>query len=295
MTMRTGLGIVWSACAFVVASEAFAQDSGALARFSEGGVVRIGYREGAVPFSWSTGGAAPRGYSIELCLAIVEDLSKALAKPLRVEYRPVTAETRLDLVTEGRIDLECGSTSVTEERQARVAFSPLMFVGGTRLMVKRSSALHSLRDLGGKTVVAVAGTSNARALLGQANRVRDLRVRMTRTYDEALTMVDTDSAEAFAGDDVLIAGLLAERQWRERYIMVGDPLTKETYGIAFARGDPALAAAVKATFVRLATSGELRRMYGKWFLQPLPTGFTLGLPMSAHLTSAFRDLGLPPE
>jgi ABC-type amino acid transport substrate-binding protein len=248
-----------------------------------------------VPFSWTRAGAAPRGYSIDLCLAIVEDLAKAAGKPLRVEYRVVTPETRLDLVAEGRIDLECGSTTVTEEREKRVAFSPLIYVGGTRLLVKRGNAVYSLRDLTGKTVVAVAGTTNARALLAQAGRTRDVRLRTTRGYDEAVTMLDTENADALAADDVLLAGLLIERRWHDRYIVVGDPITREPYAIAFPRDDAALAAAVYATFARLATSGELRRVYGKWFLQPLPTGGTLGLPMGAHLSSVFKELGLPPE
>ena len=278
-----------------VAPSVRAAEPGTLARIKESGTVRIGYRENAAPFSWSTAGAAPRGYSIDLCLAIVEDLSMAAGKPLRVQYRMVTPETRLDMVTQGHIDLECGSTTVTEERQARVAFSPLIFVGGTRLLVKRGNALYSLRDLSGKTVVAVAGTTNARALLAQAGRTRDIRLRTTRSYDEAVTMLDTDNADALAADDVLLAGLLIERRWQDRFIVVGDPLTREPYAIAFPRDDAALAASVHGTFVRLATTNELRRVYGKWFLQPLPTGAALGLSMGAHLSSVFKELGLPPE
>jgi glutamate/aspartate transport system substrate-binding protein len=293
--VRALVALLCTAFALGAAPEGLASDAGTLAKIKESGTVRIGFRENAVPFSWSAAGASPRGYSIDLCLAIVEDLSKAAGKALRVAYVPVTPESRLDLVTQGRIDLECGSTTVTEERQARVAFSPLIFVGGTRLLVKRGNAIYSLRDMGGKTVVAVAGTTNARALLAQGSRARDMRVRTSRGYDEAITMLDTDNADALAADDVLIAGLIAERRWQDRFIMVGDPITREPYAIAFPRDDAALAAAVHATFARLATSGDLRRIYGKWFLQPLPTGATLGLPMGVHLSSVFKELGLPPE
>lgn len=295
MSARTGLAGFAAVVALGGAPPEVAAQSTAIDRMRESGVVRIGFRDGAMPFAWNSGGAAPHGYSIDLCHAIVEDLSRLAGKPLRVEYRVVTPETRLEAVTQGRIDLECGSTTVTEERQARVAFSPFIFVGGTRLLVRRGNPLHSLRDLSGKTVVAVAGTTNARALLAQAGRNRNLRVRTARGYDEAITMLDTDNADALAADDVLLAGMVAGRGWQDKYIMVGDPLTREPYAIAFARDDPALAASVNATFIRLATSGELRRMYAKWFLQPLPGGATLGLPMGAHLSSVFRDLGLPPE
>jgi ABC-type amino acid transport substrate-binding protein len=267
----------------------------ALERFRETGAVRIGVRDAAVPFSYATPQGQPSGYSVDLCRAIVADLSKAAGKALRIEYLHVTPETRFDAITQGRIDLECGSTTVTEERESRVAFSPLIFVGGTRFMVRRGAALHSLRDMGGKTVVAVAGTTNARALLAQSTRGSNIRVRTSRGYDEAITILDTDNADALAADDVLIAGLIASRGWQDKYIMVGDPLTREPYAIAFARDDPALAAAVDATFRRLATSGELRRIYGRWFLQPLPTGPALGLPMGTHLSSVFKELGLPPE
>ena len=275
------VAVVWIALPLAVFGQA-------VDRIRESGVVRIGVRDAAVPFSYAGPDGRPGGYSIDLCSAIVEDLSKAAAKPLRTEYLHVTPESRLDLLTQGRIDLECGSTTITEERQARVAFSPIIFVGGTRLLVKRGNALHSLRDLSGKTVVAVAGTTNARALLTQSTRGSNIRVRTARGYDEAITMLDTDTAQALAADDVLIAGLIAERRWQDRFIMVGDPLTREPYGIAFVRDDPALAGAVNATFVRLARSGELRRLYDKWFQR-------LGLPMGAHLSSVFRDLGLPPE
>lgn len=295
MRPRTGLATIFAAAAAWGAPIDVQAQSATMSRINESGVVRIGFRDAAVPFSWNSGSAVPQGYSIDLCHAIVEDLSKAAGKPLRMEYRVVTPETRLDAVSQGRIDLECGSTTVTEEREARVGFSPFIFVGGTRLLIRRGNALHSLRDLNGKTVVAVAGTTNARALLAQAGQNRTLRVRTARGYDEAITMLDTDNADALAADDVLLAGMVAARGWQDKYIMVGDPLTREPYAIAFSRDDPALAAAVEATFRRLATSGELRRLYGKWFLQPLPTGTTLGLPMGTHLSSVFRGLGLPPE
>ena len=286
---------LWHSTLLIALVLALPCEGSGIDRFRDSGVVRIGFRDGAVPFSYAGPEGEARGYSIDLCRAIVEDLSRAAGKPLRVEFRHVTPETRLDALTQGRIDLECGATTVTEEREARVAFSPLIFVGGTRLMVKRGNALHSLRDLGGKTIVAVAGTTNARALVAQSTRGSNIRVRTARGYDEAITLLDTDNAQALAADDVLLAGLIAGRRWQDRYIVVGDPLTREPYAIAFPRGDPGMAAVVNATFVRLATSGELRRLYARWFLNPLPTGGTLGLPMGAHLSSVFKELGLPPE
>ena len=270
---------------------------GTLKRIKESGVVRIGYRENIVPFSSASAGGKPQGYSIDLCLALVEDLAATVgARELRVEYRRVTPTSRLEDVASGRVDLECGSTTITAERAQRVAFSPVIFVAGTRLMVKRGRAIHSMRDLAGKTVAGVSGTTNARALVTlAAGRVRDLRITTADTYEQALAYLDTDAVDALAADDILIAGFIAGRNLQGSYIMVGEPLTHEPYGIAFARDDPALAQAVKDGFVRLATTKELRQAYNKWFLRPLPSGQRLGLPMSSSLERAFQVLGLPPE
>jgi len=271
--------------------------TGALQRIRERGVVRIGFRENAVPFAYAKPGSAPYGYSIDLCLAIVEDIAAATGgKSLRVEYRPVTPQNRLDQIVQGSIDLECGSTTINAERLQRVAFSPVIFLAGTRLLVKRGSAVHSVRDLAGRTVVAVSGTTNARAMATlAAGRVPGLRVVSAPTYAEALEMVDRGAADALAADDILIMGLVAERGWRDRYAMVGEPLTHDPYGIAYPRGDLALQQVINAAFVRLATTAELRTTYNKWFLRPLPTGVRLGLPMSTALERSFQVLGLPPE
>ena len=268
-----------------------------LDRVRDSGVVRIGYREDAIPFSASKAGRDPVGYSIDLCRAIVEDLSVALGgKALRIEFRRVTPANRLDQVTSGRIDLECGATTITEERLKRVAFSPVIFIAGTRLLVKRGSALHSMRDLAGRTVVTVSATTNARAMVALgAGQVRNLRVTNADSYDQALAMVDTGAADALAADDVLISGLLAERGLADQYIRVGEPLSPEPYGIAFARGDAELVDVVITTFARLSASREIRAIYAKWFVGPLPSGGRLGLPMHSDLERSFRALGLPPE
>ena len=271
--MKRVAALAWCAClafALPASAQAPAAGPGVLERIKQEGVVRLGYRDNAAPFSRLGSGGRPQGYSIDLCHAIVEDISAAVGgKSLRIEYRPVTPQDRLDLVTRGRIDLECGATTVTEERSGRVAFSPTIFVAGTRLLVKRGNPLYSLRDLADRTLVTVTGTTNARAMVASASgQVRNL-----------------GSADAMAADDILIMGYLHDRGLRDSYIMVGDPLTRDLYGIAFPR-DPALADVVKVTFARLAASRELRTLYDKWFLP-------LGLPLGAHLESLWQEQGLP--
>ena len=270
--------------------------TGTLKRIQDTGTIRFGYRESASPFSYVGRDGLPAGYSIDICLSIGEEIAASMGgRRPRFEFVLVTPETRIDLVASGRIDLECGATSNTEERRARVAFSPVIFVAGTRLLVKRGSSIHSLRDLEGKAVVVVAATSNSRAMLalGPA-KVRNMRVTHAYGYEEAFMKLDADMVEAMAADDILIEAFIADRNLRDRYIVVGDPFTHEPYGIAFARDDPAFAAIVQAAFVRLATTGELRKTYDRWFVNTLPSGTRFGIPMNTLLEKEFRGLGMPP-
>jgi ABC-type amino acid transport substrate-binding protein len=271
--------------------------SGVLKRIKAAGVVRVGYREHAVPFSFAGHDARPYGYSIDICHAIVESVAQAVGVALlRVEYRRVTPSDRIDQVADGRIDLECGATTNTAERRKRVAFSPLMFVAGTRLLVKRGSPVRSARDLVGRRVVVARGTTNEEVMRRLAAAPeRGFVLQVAGDYPQALEMVAAGEAHAFAADDVLIAGYLAEKGLRGQYAMVGDLLSFEPYGIMFARDDPPFAAAVDEAFRRLATTGEIRWIYNKWFLRSLPSGFRLGLPMSAQLERSLQVLGMPAE
>ena len=271
--------------------------SGVLKRIKEAGVVRIGYREYAIPFSSVGRDGQPYGYSIDICLAIVEDITEAVgATNLRIEYRRVTPADRFDQIEDGRIDLECGSSTNTVERRKRVAFSPLTFIAGTRLMVKRGSSIRSLRDLPGRTVIVSRGTTNEEVMRRLAAAPgKEFIVVTAEDYAQAFGMLASGKADALAADDILIAGNLAEKKLRGQYAMVGELLSFEPYGIAFARDDAPLAETVNAAFERLATSREIRLIYNKWFLRTLPSGFKLGLPMDARLERSFQVLGLPTD
>lgn len=270
--------------------------TGVLKRIKESRVVRIGYREGAVPFSVAGAGGRPWGYSIDLCEAIAEDIAHAVGDvALRVEYRRVTPADRLAQVEQGRVDFECGSTSNTAERRERVAFSPVTFFAGTRLLVRRGGPVRTARDLGGRRVVVVRGTTNEATMRQRASlAARPFELGVVADYEAALRAIDSGSADALAADDVLIAGLLSASDARRRYAMVGELLSYDPYGIVFAKGDAPLAAVVTATFRRLAASGEIRGIYDRWFLRRLPSGDRLGLPMSPQLERAFGMLGLAP-
>ena len=270
---------------------------GVLKRIKDAGAVRIGYRQVAIPFSFEGPDGRPYGYAIDLCQGIVENLADAVGMALlRVEYRRVTPADRIAQVVDGRIDLECGATTNNAERRRQVAFSPLTFVAGTRLLVRRGSAVRSLRDLGDRRVVVVRGTTNEEAMRQlAAARNEAFTVVIADDYEQALAQVGAGQADALAADDILMTGYLAGKGLRGQFAVVGELLSYEPYGIMFARDDPPLAEAVDAAFRRMAASRELRWIYNKWFLRPLPSGIRLGLPMSQQLERSFEVLGLPPE
>jgi ABC-type amino acid transport substrate-binding protein len=271
--------------------------TGVLKRIKTSGVVHIGYRTQAVPFSYEAHAGQPWGYSIDLCEAIVEDIAREIGVALlRTEFRRVTPSDRIEQVVDGRIDLECGASTNTAERRTRVAFSPLTFVSGTRLLVRRGGPVHSLRDLAGRRVVVVRGTTNADVMHQLAARAAPaFNVLEVDDHAQALTRLADGQAEALAADDILMVGYLAEHGMQRQYALVGELLSYEPYGIMFAKDDAPLAAVVDATFRRLAVTREIRWIYDRWFMRRLPSGARLRVPMSIQLERSFQVLGLPPD
>jgi glutamate/aspartate transport system substrate-binding protein len=268
--------------------------TGTLKKIRDGGTVTIGYREASFPFSFVRQGGSPIGYSIDLCLGIVDEIKRELnGAPVAVAYRMVTADTRLDAVTGGKVNLECGSTTSNIERQKSVAFSPIIFVAGTKLLVKRASGIASYRDLAGKTLVVTSGTTNDAAmhLLNDKYKLGIVIVE-GKDHQESYDMLVSGKADAFATDDVLLSGFIAANKTQASMEVVGDFLTYEPYGIMFRKDDPQMRAAVDRAFATMAQTGSLVASYRKWFLQPTPTGEFLDLPLSLQLTESFRALGV---
>jgi glutamate/aspartate transport system substrate-binding protein len=197
---------------------------------------------------------------------------------------------------DGRIDFECGATTNTADRRQRVAFSPPIFIAGTRLLVKRGSPVRSIDDLAGRSVGVVRATTNATTMQQWAAiPKRRLDVVVYDDYESALADVASGRVAALAADDALLAGYVGRPDRKRAFAVVGPLLSYEPYGIAFAKDDPALAEVVRAAFVRLATTGEIRSIYARWFLRPLPSGLRLDWPMSPQLVRAFEVLGLPAD
>jgi len=274
--------------------------AGTLAKVRAAGALTIAYRESSVPFSYLSARGEPIGYSIELCRKLAEAIGEALGRELALKWLAVTSETRIDAIVSGKADLECGSTTNNLERQKRVAFSPIIFVAGTKLLVKRGSPIRSYRNLAGKTVVVTAGTTNEKAMQEIAQRFKiDFRLVSSKDHAQSYARLEAGNVDAFATDDVLLYGLLAQHKAQKQYQVVGEFLSYDPYGIMFRKNDAQLAEVVKRAFHDLAEDGEIERQYKRWFLQRLPgsgtAGQSLDLPMSPQLETLIRAMAAKPE
>jgi glutamate/aspartate transport system substrate-binding protein len=283
--------------------------TGTLKTIADRDTILIGYRTTALPFSFLNKAGQPIGFSIDICHGIAEDVARLLHRDLletdapqwqpgvRIVYVPVAADERLPKVISGAIDLECGSTTANAERAKTVAFSPIFFLSGTKLMVPLRDgrpAAASYRELAGRTVVVGIGTTNAEAMRRLADKVLPpLDVVEAPDLDTAYNMLAAGKADAFASDDILLAGYIATRPGGANFAIVGDYLSYEPYAITLRRDDPAFADLVKASFARMAGEGTLGRWYDRWLVDRLPTGETLRFPMSPYLTEMYRALGQP--
>ena len=267
--------------------------TGTLAKVDRSRAITLGYREASFPFSYVGPGGAPMGYSIDLCRAIVEEIAREIDKPdIKIDYVAVTSETRIGAVVSGKVDLECGSTTNNAERQKQVAFSPIMFVTGTKLMVKRRSPVRSYHDLKGKVVVVTAGTTNEQVMKRLNEKFKlGANVISARDHEESYSLLVDGKADAFATDDILLYGLIAHHNAQRDLTVVGDYLSYDPYGIMFRKDDPQLNAAVVRTFQGLAENRDLLEYYHRWFIRKTPTGERINLPIGPQLEEVFRVLG----
>jgi len=294
-----------AACALALASGAAGaqvdvpapeQFTGTLQKARASGAVTIAYRESSIPFSYLSTRGEPIGYSIELCRKLVEAIGDAVGRELAIKWLPVTSESRIDAIVSGRADLECGSTTNNLERQKLVGFSPTIFVSGTKLMVKSGSPIKSFRDLAGKTVAVTAGTTNEKTMRELAVKFKlDYRLLVLRDHAESFAQVAGGKADAFATDDVLLYGLIAQNKAQGKYQVVGEFLSYDPYGIMYRKGDLQIGRLINTTFHDLAEDGEVGRQYKRWFLQRLPSGSSIDLPMSPQLEALIRAMAAKPE
>jgi len=289
-------GLLLAACLLTTAARA--QGSGGeglsptLANIKQTHVVRLGYRESSPPFSFLDQANRPIGYSLELCEAIVDEIGVEVDDAnLRIDYVKVTSDDRIPAVVQNKIDLECGSTTANAERAKQVAFSPLMFVAGTKLMVAKSSAISAVADLKGKTVVVTKGTTNEQAMHAVDKKLAlGLNIVASPDHEQSYQMLVDGKADAFATDDILLYGLIARHKSQDKFRVTGDYLSYDPYGIMFRKSEPQLAAVVERTFHKLGSNRDLIPLYNKWFVARLPTGEKLNVEISPQLEEAFQVL-----
>jgi glutamate/aspartate transport system substrate-binding protein len=255
-----------------------------LKRIKDSGAITIGVREASLPFSFIDAQKQPQGYSIDLCLRVADAIKTELKlQRLDVRFLPVTSANRIEMVKDGKVDLECGSTTNTRGRQKDVAFAYTTFVAGIKMLAKKSSNINGIEDLRGKTVVVTKGTTSEK-MLKQLNEDRVLKLTILETTDhnESFAAVASGKAVAFPMDDVLLYGLISKATKPDDFAVVGKYLSVEPYGIMLRKDEPAFERLVDRTLNELFQSGDVRRIYARWFATR-----ELTVPMNQYLKEAF--------
>ncbi|OLU20917.1 amino acid ABC transporter substrate-binding protein [Pseudomonas sp. PA1(2017)] len=280
--------------ATLMSSPVFAAElTGTLKKIKDSGTITLGHRDSSIPFSYyGDTSKQPVGYSHDLQLKVVEELKKELEMPdLKVRYNLVTSQTRIPLVQNGTVDLECGSTTNNVERQRQVDFSVGIFEVGTRLLTKKSSGVNDFEDLKGKNVVTTAGTTSERLLKSMnAEKKMGMNVISAKDHGESFLMLESNRAVAFMMDDALLAGEMAKAKKPDDWHVVGTPQSFEIYGCMVRKGDEGFKKVVDKAISDTFASGEINDIYNKWFQQPVPPkGLNLNFPMSDQLKKLIAE------
>ena len=298
MKRTTMIGLALTAA--FAAGQANGQElTGTLKNIKETGAITLGFRDSSIPFSYLDDSQKPIGYAMDICYKIVDAVKKELKlEKLEVKLNPVTSSTRIPLLANGTIDLECGSTTNNAERQKQIAYTNTHFLTASRYVSKKSSKIGSIDDLKGKAVVSTAGTTNIKQLT-EANAARGLNANIIPAKDhaESFLMVETDRAVAFVMDDILLASLVAGSKTPGDYVISSDAFSKpEPYGIMLRRDDPAFKKVVDAATAALYMSPDGLKLYDKWFTQKIPPkGLNLNAPIGPELKHEFAKPSDSPD
>lgn len=282
--------------AALISTPVFAAElTGTLKKIKESGTITLGHRDASIPFSYiADGSGKPVGYSHDIQLAIVKAVEKDLGMKegeLKVKYNLVTSQTRIPLVQNGTVDVECGSTTNNVERQQQVDFSVGIFEIGTRLLSKKDSTYKDFADLKGKNVVTTAGTTSERILKSMnADKQMGMNVISAKDHGESFQMLESGRAVAFMMDDALLAGEMAKAKKPTDWAVTGTPQSFEIYGCMVRKGDAPFKKAVDDAIVATFKSGEINKIYDTWFQKPIaPKGLNLMFPMSDELKALIAN------
>jgi glutamate/aspartate transport system substrate-binding protein len=284
----TGAGLVSS-----MALSANAQElTGTLKKIKDTGTITIGHRESSIPFSYLDDKQQPVGYAMDLCAKVVDAVKAELKMPnLKVAYQPVTSANRIPLLQNGTIDVECGSTTNSVERQKQVAFGPTYFVVNISAAVKKDSGIKTFADLNGKTVASTSGTTSIPLLRGyEKAKGIDFKELQAKDHAESMQLVASDRAQAFIMDDILLAGQIANQQNPGAYIILPESLRTEPYSMMLRREDPQFKALVDRAVGNVYKSGEIDKIYSKWFTTAIPPrNINMNFPQTPAIKEAFKS------
>src|SRR5499427_3896836 len=281
--------LLWMAL-FAVAVPAATQETGTLKKIRDTGEIVLGVRDASIPFSYADESGQSVGYSVDLCMRVVDHLKQVLKMPaLKVRQQLVTSANRVPLVVNGTVDLECGSTVNNLERQKTVAFSLTTFIVNTKFIAKTSSGIQKVADLKGKTV-SITGGTNTMGKITALNKQMDLNISIINGKDhaESFLLLTNDRVAAFSEDDILLAGLAANSPTPNAFRLVSiDGMLADPYALMMRRDDPQFKAAVDAALRNVFASGQIQSIYDKWFVKPIPPrNVVLNFPMGDQLKRA---------
>ena len=292
--MYRAMQLVFSIIVFAaLAAPAAAQTlTGTLKKIKETGTITVGYRESSIPFSYLDDKQQPVGYAMDLCMKIVDAVKADLKMPgLKVQLQPVTSSNRIPLMQNGTIDLECGSTTNSVERQKQVSFGPTYFVINVTAAVKKNSGINALSDLNGKTISTTSGTTSV-PLLKKYQKTQNVEVKEIygKDHAESFLLMADDRSSAFVMDDILLAGQIANSRNPSEYRIIPESLRQEPYSMMLRKDDPQFKALVDKTVGGVMKSGEIAKIYAKWFTSPIPPkGVNLNFPMTPAIREAFKN------
>ena len=283
--------LILSAIAFA-ANAAQAQATDTLKKIKDTGTATMGVRESSGALSYTLGDGKYTGFHYEVCQKVFADIQKQLGlAKLEIKYQPVTSQNRIPLVQNGTVDLECGSTTNNATRQKDVAFAPTLYVEEVRIAVKANSGITSIANLTGKTVATTTGTTSVQLLRKheRANNV-DIKELMGKDHSDSFLLLESGRADAFVMDGQILAGLISKAKVPADFKIVGEVISVEPIGIMYRKDDPAFKKAVDDSIKAMAKSGDVAKLYDKWFLQPIPpTNTKVGLPASDLTKAAWAN------
>jgi len=292
--MLSRISLITMGAVLLVAGTAtsYADGSPVLDRIKERGSINMGHRESSVPFSYIGDDGKPQGYSIDLCMKVIDAVKAEIGMPdLKINLVPVTSQTRIALMANGTIDLECGSTTHNLTRRKQVDYLPTTFITGTKIASKKGSGITEIEDLEGKTVALSLGTTNEKAIkrVAAQNGI-NINTIMVKDHPQGWLALETGRADAYASDDVLLYGLISKSKNPDEFQVTGRFLSYDPYGIMVPKDDSTYRLIGDTTLADLMRSGEAEQIYNKWF-NPGPTN--INMPISDTLKMAFEIEALP--